>query len=95
MSFQTNCPNCGATLNGNRCEYCGTLFYDFSEIDPTKPFHCRIKNLMDMQGYLSNVTIEDQPSVDSYRDEDGRLCRQATNFRKVILTLYEAEGIKK
>lgn len=22
----TNCPNCGAPIKGNRCEYCGTVF---------------------------------------------------------------------
>jgi hypothetical protein len=21
----TNCPNCGAHLNGSKCEYCGTI----------------------------------------------------------------------
>ena len=21
-----NCPNCGAPITGNQCEYCGTLF---------------------------------------------------------------------
>ena len=21
-----NCPNCGAPINGPRCEYCGTIF---------------------------------------------------------------------
>ena len=22
----TNCPNCGAVITGNECEYCGTVF---------------------------------------------------------------------
>lgn len=22
----TNCPNCGAVINGAKCEYCGTVF---------------------------------------------------------------------
>ena len=21
-----NCPNCGAVITGNKCEYCGTVF---------------------------------------------------------------------
>ncbi len=25
MSAPTNCPNCGAPINGPKCEYCGTL----------------------------------------------------------------------
>jgi len=24
----TNCPNCGAIITGNKCEYCGTKFQD-------------------------------------------------------------------
>lgn len=24
MSYMTNCPNCGAPINGDVCEYCGT-----------------------------------------------------------------------
>lgn len=26
-----NCKNCGAPLNGNRCEYCGTEYVDNSK----------------------------------------------------------------
>lgn len=25
-SNMTNCPNCGAVITGDKCEYCGTLF---------------------------------------------------------------------
>ena len=30
----TNCPNCGAPITGDKCEYCGTVFRmpDFQEI---------------------------------------------------------------
>lgn len=27
----TNCPNCGAPIVGNECEYCGTIFNDIQE----------------------------------------------------------------
>lgn len=26
-----NCPNCGAPITGDKCEYCGTMFRDRSE----------------------------------------------------------------
>ena len=26
-----NCPNCGAPINGEKCEYCGTRFKDDTE----------------------------------------------------------------
>ena len=27
----SNCPNCGAAIVGNKCEYCGTIFNDIQE----------------------------------------------------------------
>lgn len=27
----SNCPNCGAQIVGNKCEYCGTIFNDIQE----------------------------------------------------------------
>lgn len=29
--FISNCPNCGAPIVGNKCEYCGTIFKDTQE----------------------------------------------------------------
>ena len=26
MRYKTNCPNCGAPITGDKCEYCGTSF---------------------------------------------------------------------
>lgn len=26
-----NCPNCGAPITGDKCEYCGTVFMDREE----------------------------------------------------------------
>lgn len=28
--FISNCPNCGALIVGNKCEYCGTVFDNIS-----------------------------------------------------------------
>lgn len=33
----TNCPNCGAPVESNQCEYCGTYIFDFSKIELYKP----------------------------------------------------------
>ena len=27
--MKTNCPNCGAPIQGPKCEYCGTNFRDY------------------------------------------------------------------
>lgn len=34
MTQMTNCPNCGATLHGTKCDYCGTTFLDLIDIEP-------------------------------------------------------------
>lgn len=38
-----NCPNCGAPIEGQRCAYCGTVFYDFSCIDVSSPCVIRLR----------------------------------------------------
>ena len=41
----TNCPNCGAPISGCKCDYCGTMFYDFTElpVDGKTPTFIRMK----------------------------------------------------
>ena len=38
------CPNCGAAIQGDTCEYCGTQFFDFACVDTSKPFYLKIKH---------------------------------------------------
>lgn len=46
----TNCPNCGAPLNGSKCEYCGTITNDVdSEIARIELEKQNIMNQMDNQ----------------------------------------------
>lgn len=37
-----NCPNCGAGITGERCEFCGTVIYDFAAIQIGKPSYVKI-----------------------------------------------------
>ena len=37
-----NCPNCGAPITGDKCEYCGTHFIDCT-MDTEKPFYIKIR----------------------------------------------------
>ena len=32
-----NCPNCGAPVVSNKCDYCGTYIFDFSQISMGEP----------------------------------------------------------
>lgn len=43
MREKTNCPNCGQPITSEKCEYCGTVFYDFVNISPEEPSYLRIK----------------------------------------------------
>lgn len=40
---QLNCPNCGAPITGSTCDYCGSLFYDFANLELRKPSYLRLK----------------------------------------------------
>lgn len=56
-----NCPNCGAPIMGERCEYCGTVFYDFSVIDSEKPSYIKMKihgKLYIFKALLTNVDMK-------------------------------------
>lgn len=37
------CPKCGAPVNGDKCEYCGAIFYDFVNIQSGSPTYIRMK----------------------------------------------------
>ena len=39
----TNCPNCGAPIEGVKCPYCKTLLLDFADIEMYQPSFVRIK----------------------------------------------------
>lgn len=38
-----NCPNCAATIEGEKCPYCGTVFYDFGVLELGKPSYLKIR----------------------------------------------------
>lgn len=73
MREQLNCPNCGAPITSEKCEYCGTLFYDFSTIDVDKPCYLKIKyqNAIVMvkakvRHSELNMTTESQTAYDAF-----------------------------
>lgn len=37
-----NCPNCGAPITGERCEYCGAVFYDWATISDEAPAYIKM-----------------------------------------------------
>ena len=43
MRDRLNCPNCGATINGCTCQYCGTQFFDLADINLNQEGYLRIR----------------------------------------------------
>lgn len=37
-----NCPNCGAPIEGVKCAYCGTYFFNIADIEENKPHYIRL-----------------------------------------------------
>lgn len=54
-----SCPHCGAPITGDKCEYCGAVFYDFSAIDISneKPTYLKLK-LPDGTYFIARAFVE-------------------------------------
>lgn len=75
----TNCPNCGAPISGSICEYCGTIFYDFSVIDVDKPCWITVRHgnsLLRAKVYIGSLsaTVEQEPYLECMK-MNGVRCR--------------------
>ena len=58
---ELNCPNCGAPITGEKCEYCGTVFYDWAVIDSEKDFYVKIRlhnNLVMCKARMASCDIK-------------------------------------
>ena len=67
MAKNKNCPNCGAVINPDKdkCEYCGTSYYDLSCIPFNEPFYLRLNigtrehpRIILQKVYTTNVTVD-------------------------------------
>ena len=53
-----NCPNCGAVITKDVCDYCGTVFLDFAAIQASKRSYVKLK--VDNDG-ISNIYLMKLP----------------------------------
>lgn len=63
MEKTTNCPNCGAPIEGDKCPYCGTEVIDLCCLDTDKPFYIKIRNhgqIMKFGVITRGINIESQ-----------------------------------
>ena len=52
-----NCPNCGAVITKDVCDYCGTVIYDFSCLKVGEPSYIKVKH--GNQLILGKIVIND------------------------------------
>lgn len=69
---RTNCPNCGAPIEGEQCEHCGTMFYDFGAVEIGKPayFKFTIGSMVYTFMGIAGATITVLPPEKLYSDID-------------------------
>lgn len=51
-----NCPNCGAGITGEKCEFCGTVIYDFAAIQLGKPSFVKLMHNGDI--YMFRMVVD-------------------------------------
>ena len=57
-----NCPNCNAPIEGVKCAYCGTYFWNIADIDTKKPTYIRVPlggNQCMFNVLATNISLED------------------------------------
>ena len=74
-----NCPNCGAPIDGDKCEYCGTSFINTLSFDMNNTQYLKIRigdNTVITKVYLENMTVNYEPyDYCEARDMDGRIVK--------------------
>lgn len=89
MHRHPQCPVCGAPIEGEKCEYCGCVIYDFANIDLEHPSYVKFKwNGM----YLTMKAIAINPSIEISSDQidimnEGNKINQFYASRTVVVNL--------
>lgn len=63
-----NCPNCGAPITGANCEYCGSVFYDFANIDADGISYVRMR--VDGKLFIFRAAVVRVHSRFDYEDDE-------------------------
>jgi hypothetical protein len=80
----TNCPNCGAPVVSNKCDYCGTYIFDFSQIKMGEPCWVSV-DLGDGHKRLLHVILK-AASVDTDYNEISHYA-----YNEVVHTLIKPD----
>lgn len=91
----SNCPNCGAPIQGEKCEYCGTILYDFSCIDIASPCFVKIKHnglVLVSKMYVGDLSVTPHTSEIVCRDLSGGVTVLTDNNIEIDMTLVSING---
>lgn len=69
-----NCPNCGAGITGESCQYCGTVIYDFAAIQLGKPSYVKIMHNDTMYMFrmiVDNLSLRHEVQTVDISDDCG------------------------
>ncbi|MCR5652822.1 MAG: hypothetical protein K6F88_03385 [Ruminococcus sp.] len=72
-----NCPNCGAPITSYKCEYCGTLFYDFANLELYEPSYIRLRigdTLNIFRAVTTSIEVTQSSPEVCYADNKPFLC---------------------
>lgn len=90
----TNCPNCGAPINGDSCKYCGTVIWDFATIELQKPQWIKVKHdgkIIFVRAMIDNVSMHISSSANSFYADSAIIYTEPQMDMDVHLTIMPDE----
>lgn len=84
------CPVCGAPVEGEKCEYCGCVIYDFANIDCDKPSYIRIRmgnQYITMKAIAVNPVFEFSSDTTDVCDCNGNVAKTFVKNRNLTVKL--------
>lgn len=84
MKDKLNCPNCGAPITGYKCEYCGTVFYDFADLETGQTAYLRLKHMnriVDIKVLITDFNFESTNLLTFYCDSEPYYLRPDLDLR--------------
>lgn len=81
------CINCGAELNGNKCEYCGSEYNADGNVVAEFGYGS-YKGILKIDNHEYDVYIGridyDNVTMGYYRDEEGRMVKEPMSVRRIF-----------
>ena len=90
-----NCPNCGAPIQNEICDYCGTVMYDFSCIDISSPCYVRVKHngkVLQAKMYVGDISVIPHTTEILARNLSGNLISHTDKQVQLYMKLISVNG---